>query len=204
MGYRRYVIGLASVGALIAGMQTSSASALTIGPVSTPPILTLTTEDLTLDSGVGGVGTSLPMLPLVTYKVTVSGTYSPFLPSLWNKPPGNFHVTCGTTEPAPTFPSAGLNGPVGDDAETLFATVAHKGCGSFHPPIHHDHFEIDTGSGFHHVVPVGGPYSTPQPGHTYTYLITSGELLAPAKFRIADHNYLDNYGQLKIKVQLPI
>jgi hypothetical protein len=60
-------------------------------------------------------------------------------------------------------------------------------------------FQIDTGSGFGHREPDGGPFSAPTRSHKYRYVVTGQG--APASFRFLDTPNDDNYGVLKISVK---
>ena len=127
-------------------------------------------------------------LPAGPYTVTVTGTVSD-----WNAA-----LTKGRPEPDALYPtpsSGRRSTQVGIDAETLFAQP-----GNFsHTFGHWTQFQINTGSGWAHVEPAGGPYTTPRAGHAYTYHLTSSG--APLEFRWYDPNaYPDNYGQLRITI----
>lgn len=125
----------------------------------------------------------------VTCLVTVQGTSSHW----------NLALDQGSPEADAQFPSTPggvtrVSTQVGVDPDTLFAWP------SAHPHVagHDTTFEIDTGSGFSHVEPVGGPYSTPQGGHLYQYhLVGQGQ---PVKFRINDSPLTDNYGAFQILI----
>ena len=159
-------------------------------------------ERVTLDASKGTASTDLPLLPKLTYTIKVQGTYSAYLASLWNQPAGSYFVTCGTTERAPMFPSPGANGPVGADAETLFAGIATLGCGNFKPPLQQDKFQVDYGDGPVNLVPVGGDPTTPSADHTYYYKLTVPRVIRRLTFKLKDDSYTDNYGQLKITMSV--
>lgn len=147
-----------------------------------------TTETLFLNSTVGpeGVPATTILTAGVTYLVSVQGTYS-----AWNEV-----LNMGSPEPNAMFPgsTAGRGSTeVGIDADTLFAWPSDHP----HVPGHELNFQIDLGSGFVHVEPFGGPYTTPQPDHFYSYQLV-GEGVEP-KFRIIDASP-DNYGLLKIVI----
>src|SRR3954452_21650218 len=90
----------------------------------------------------------------------VRGTASFYRPGLWEGQ--DIFVVCGTPEASPIPPSPGAAATkAGTDVETVFASPVFGGCGNFHPPIHFTNFQIDTGSVFSHVEPLGGPFSSP-------------------------------------------
>ncbi len=60
---------------------------------------------------------------------------------------------------------------------------------------------IDTGSGFDYVAPVGGPYSTPAPGHAYTYVLLGQGISSSFAFEYRDSPTYDNYGAFQINVR---
>lgn len=122
------------------------------------------------------------------YIITVQGTYSFF----------NQALTVGSPQPDAMFPTGGggrVSTQVGNDAETVFATVPL----ALKPIGHLDAFQIDLGSGLAHREPVGGPYSLPQPNYFYTYNVTGQGSVAG--FHIVDSPYTDNYGELLITIQ---
>lgn len=164
------------------------------------------TETLKLDSyktpntGVAGpVSTADTLAAGQLYNVTVRGTYSAYLPSLWLGSEAPSLLPCGAPKNAPVTPSpAGPGtGRVGADAETIFAAIERGGCNNPYPR-HHSHFQINTGTGFAHPEPVGGPVATPSADNGYSYAVTGAG--QPAAFRIEDFDTRDNYGQLTITV----
>jgi hypothetical protein len=141
-------------------------------------------------------GTPLTMattlLAGVEYVVVIEGTYS-----LWNSALGT-----GTPEANAQFPGsvAGrASTQVGLDADTDFAIKT----GSTRIIGHADllKLSLDAGSTFSHVEPVGGPYGTPQAGHLYRYAVTGQG--HPLRIRLDDINSPDNYGKLRITLQIP-
>ena len=121
------------------------------------------------------------------YRATVTGTVSNW----------NLILDHGSPEPDAMFPtsSAGRESTqVGIDAGTLFAwpTKFPHTAGSSSA------LTFDTGSGAKRLVPDGGPYTTPQPGHSYTFTIT-GEG-GPLTVRWADSPLTDNYGAFSVTI----
>jgi hypothetical protein len=142
------------------------------------------------------------------YVVTVQGTGSFHYASLWNQPsrlwknPGKRKaVICGTPEAAPMFPSPGTkSGPVGFDAETLFARpVEDKTCAADPTPRTTRRFELNDGLRWYHPTTLSGRYSAPRADHTYSYAVF-GEGHRPT-FRVRDSPVYDNYGQFKIELR---
>lgn len=155
----------------------------------------------------GPVTTAQPLAAGQTYFAVITGTASIWRPSLWAE-----HGTpgpCGTPENAPLTPSPGVtNGPVGLDAETVFAIPPRImfqdfKCGTqpfpFDTILHTTGaLQIDVGNGFSHTEPLGGPYNTPRSDHTYTYQLTGTG--APVSFRFMDFPLADNYGVFTMQV----
>lgn len=164
-------------------------------------------ETLTLDTYnpgttgyAGPVQTTEPLQPNWFYLVTVQGTFSLFPAHDWllQTP------TCGSPESAPMFPSPNTSatGPVGADAETVFAAPFRTyWCpSSITLPTPNEKLQIDTGLGFVHVAPEGGPYTSPTANHSYTYVLQGYGTTANFAFRFKDHPTSDNYGALQITV----
>ena len=147
------------------------------------------TSELTLKSG-------------KQYKIIVTGTWSRWGASYWQTLPTGWS-TCGTPERFAQIPSlVAPFGKVSSDAETNFAKLDYQpNCAStsVNSTIGATtSFEINLGSGFYHPSAVGGPFTTPAPGHVYTYRVT-GQGSKP-QFRVVDQNTQDNYGQLAIAI----
>lgn len=159
-----------------------------IAEVSSGIIAGVTAETLYLDSPVASVNTATVLASGVQYLVTVQGTYS-----IWNQV-----LDVGTPNADAMFPGSTVgrvSTQVGLDAETIFAWP-HT---TTHTAGHSSAFQINLGSGFSHVEPQGGPYSTAQPNYLYRYLVTGRG--STASFRIVDAPTTDNYGKLQIVVQ---
>ncbi len=154
-----------------------------------------------LNNGFAGpVQTSKRLKQDVYYLVRVTGTFSIWSPTDWqtNTP------ACGSPESAPMFPSSGTTatGPVGLDADTAFGAPSDSHfCATGTLPQHQSNFQIDTGGGFGYVAPLGGPYSSPTAGHTYTYVLKGTGKPVTFAFRFMDFPTADNYGSLAIRVR---
>jgi hypothetical protein len=156
----------------------------------------LDTHEAANDGFAGPAQTSDVLANGAPYDITVSGTYSFWAIGNWAS-----QSVCGTPEPAPQTPSPGVaNGPVGLDADTLFADAGPGSCAGEQVPRHSValQIEINSGSGYAHREPVGGPFTAPQPGHEYHYTV-QGQGKA-AGFRLRDNPTSDNYGVLTITV----
>lgn len=146
-------------------------------------------ETLFLPSWSSGV-TSANALPNgVTCLISVQGTSS-----AWNSALGT-----GSPEADAQFPSTPsgvtrVSTQVGLDADTAFA----KKTGSVLPLGHYNHFQINAGSGFSHIEPVGGPYTTPQAGHFYQFFVVGQGV--PVSFKLTDTPLGDNYGAYQILI----
>jgi hypothetical protein len=137
----------------------------------------------------------------VSYTVTVSGTFSPYRRSLMDGSTKGWKV-CGSPESAPMF---GTGGPVGQDAQYIFARPQSSHCD---PKYTFPHkygasaaaLKFDTGdsSGFKALAPDPGTAYNLQ--HTYTYTVTGAG--HPLQVRLEDSNYNDNYGVLHIETQV--
>lgn len=148
----------------------------------------VTQEQIYLDSLTGSVTSVTVLVSGQPYVITVQGTYS-----VWNEV-----LNVGTPNANAMFPgsTAGrVSTEVGIDAETIFAypsdANAHIG--------HTDILQMNTGSGYTHVEPQGGPYATPQPNYLYRYSITGAG--SAISFKINDTPLVDNYGKLQITIQ---
>jgi len=166
-----------------------------------------TSESLTLDTysaannGAAGPVSSVGTLAANTlYVVKVQGTWSAWAPILWT---GTLYpaIVCGTPEAAPMFPSpAGYQtGPVGVDAETIWAGIERYSCTKV-PPSEYTGFQMNLGNGFFHYEPYTGATNTPSADHSYTYVLMGQG--APISFEQVDNPTSDNYGEYHITVTL--
>lgn len=126
------------------------------------------------------------------YVITVQGTYT-----LWNAA-----LEAGAPEADAMFPgsTAGrVSTEVGLDAECIFA---YHDTGSGTSLEHEPNFQMDlanTGD-WEHIEPIDGAHAIPAESYLYTYRVTGRGSVA--SFRINDEDYSDNYGLLKILIQL--
>jgi hypothetical protein len=139
----------------------------------------------------------------VSYRVTVTGTYSPWssLRMAVETEPG--WLVCGAPESRPTFPSPGIrNGRSAADAEFRFARPERgTTCGSNALPEHRRtvRFSVDGGLTYTSVAPDGGVPASADPYHVYSYRLTGQGL--PLVVEFIDSNYADNAGQLRVTVE---
>lgn len=146
-------------------------------------------ETAWLDSRVGSVTTTTVLDNGVVYLVRVTG-------NMRHNPSAS--VDEGSPDPilfpSPTF---GADNAM-RDAEMFYAHIdpgsypEHAGTGHGSP------FELNAGSGWAHIEPDGGPFTSPEAGHEYDYRIT-GEGTA-LQARITDSILTDNNGMFKIEV----
>jgi hypothetical protein len=180
----------ALAGLLAFALVPATASAAT--PVET---VWLDMHETPNDGAAGPAQTSAPLTPNALYFVDVKGTFSTWSVNKWRFP-------CDSAfEPQPIYPSPGVeNGRVGVDAEMVFSAPRNTSPCGVPLPEHQTRFEANTGSGFRHVEAVGGPYTTPTPGHEYRYVVQGAGLTSSFGFRFRDSPTHDNYGRLKIAI----
>jgi len=115
------------------------------------------------------------------------------------------NVVCGMPERLPQTVSPGVtNYWVGADAEINFAAALppDSNCDSLESqgyPRHHTRFQVDLGSGFTHLEPLGGAPTDPAPSHRYRFLVQGQD--SPASFRWEEAQTSDDYGVLSIRVE---
>jgi hypothetical protein len=135
-----------------------------------------------------------------SYTMTVKGTASYYAPAAYRAPRRPL-VLCGKPEPRALFRSAGTaNGPVGVDAEFVFARPwTRSQCSRV--PGHWSNFQIRTSRYFFHPEPRGAIGDAPRSDHTYTYtIIGRGRVIA---FRLVDRaDAQDNYGVFRIRISI--
>lgn len=194
---------------MLGGALVAATVALAAAPAVANDDANVKNEKLSLDTfsqgGPNVVSTSKPLAAGAPYTVKVDGTVNIEPIRDWSHPGG-----CGTPDKKPKHKSPGVtNGPVGWDAETVFAIPAPFSrpgfaCIAGAVPFHSTKwyaggFQINTGAGFGHREPVDGPFSAPRSSHQYTYVVTGSG--SPASFRFADFPNDDNYGVLSVHVK---
>lgn len=126
------------------------------------------------------------------YVLVVEGTWS-----FWNEA-----LSVGTPEADAQFPGATggrVSTQVGVDAETWWSFPSDH----VHPAGHQENLELslDGGVTYAHVEPVDGPFAVAPTGHLYRYELT-GEGF-PLTVKLLDINAADNYGKIRLTLQVP-
>jgi hypothetical protein len=152
-------------------------------------------------SSATGVTTAGPLLRGVTYDVVIEGSVSAWPPEAWSS------VCAGTPSPAPRFASPGPTGPVGVDAEWVWAwpkaspSLCPDGVPSGTPPGAARHIVLRGGSGAESTSLPPALETTMTSNHAYTYrLVGTGEA---AVFLFSDSHPSDNYGEFQIQISAP-
>lgn len=183
-------ITAAAVLALAAGGTAASAA----GAASEP--LMLDTYEASNDGFAGPVSTPA-LVPGAVYMISIDGTYSFWAPRLWTGALCN-----ASSEPHPIHPSPGVpNGRAGVDPEFVFSAPKGVTSNCSANPLHSTALQMDTGTGFRHVEPVGGPAARPTAAHKYTYLVKGAGDPAVFRFQVRDGRTSENYGRLRISLR---
>lgn len=138
-----------------------------------PPPPSVTAETFTLDAAAGQATSSQSLPDGQTVTVTISGVVSNWVLPLDEGTPQD---------------GGGL------DAETIFAWPHQFP----HTAGHVTALQMNTGNGYKHVEPTGGPYQIPRSDHTYTYHLTGQG--KPLQVQWADSPLADNSGAFTITV----
>ena len=105
-------------------------------------------------------------------------------------------MVCGTPEPTPAFASAGGTGPVGLDAEFVFARPWDpQECTRWPLPRKWTQFQANAGAGWSHPMGISLTYPNPVPSptHTYEYGIRVSSTHHTIAFRLLDKATLDRH-----------
>lgn len=163
----------------------------------------LLVESFFYDSHDKNITSSLALEAGRTYLLTLRGTFSFWTPRQWGEWLGdNSERICwGVSEEFPLYPSQELNGAVGFDPEFTFAIPIYPGgCedGPLDPrPITRLQTSTDAGGTFAQLPPTREEYNSK---HSYQYLTTgSGQ---PLVLAILDSGVQDNYGQIRVWIEL--
>lgn len=164
---------------------------------SEPPADTvwLDTYETPNDGAAGPVMTRQTLQDDLFQVITVDGTFT-----AWPKP-----LDCGVSEPI-RYASPSARRPdarAGIDAETVLAQPC-SASGAFprhNPVLRMNLAGTSASSDYHHVEPVGGPYTSPQADHTYTYIVRGQNHPASFSFLVRDGVTSDNAGMLRIQVR---
>lgn len=184
---------------------------MTVGLACAVPAMAVATptssqrDTLKLDSYSKGAipsgTTSFKLSKDTWYVATVSGTMSYWAPINYTKPQRPYKIVCGAADNSAAYSgSQGGNGPVGLDAEFVFARPWTKSkCAQAHLPMHWSNFQASTGGAWAHPQTLGATPTAPTADHTYNYvLLGHGKA---AQFRLTDIYYRDNYGILRVSVR---
>ena len=135
------------------------------------------------------------------YVATVRGTISYYAAINYTSLQAPWKVLCGKAKRVPMFPGAGGSGPVGNDAEYIFAQPQTAACRSL--PTRWENLQANAGGGWRHpeVLTLKG-LKGPRPNHTYDYAVTGAD--KRLKFRLVDPDSRDNYGVFLIDVRTAV
>ncbi len=209
----RHVATFALLGCLACGGRTNLFMGVSDSGGTAPPSVQdggAASEVLyLLPSSATGVTTTAPLLAGATYEVIVQGTISVWTYSSWA------NVCAGTPAPAPLFPSPGVTGPVGVDAEWVWAwpdsspSLCPGGRPDATPPVAQRKVRIQTNGDapFGELPP---PVETAMTAdHAYTYLLTGEGEAATFLVTATGHNpdgsphvydRSEYYGELRIQI----
>ena len=187
-------------------MLVAACAVPSLAAAATPRTIAQQTDTMKLDSyskgSIPSGKTSFKLSKDTWYVATVSGTLSYWAPINYTKPQHPYKIVCGTPDSSAWYSSAseGGNGPVGLDAEFVFARPWTKNkCAQAHLPMHWSNFQVTTGGAWDHPQTLGAAPTAPTADHTYNYvLLGHGKA---AQFRLTDIYYRDNYGILWVSVR---
>ncbi len=186
---------------LIVAVLALAAFGVAGGASADPPSETVYLDIQSIGGQPASVSSDQPLEAGRQYTLVVSGTVSIWPAEAWGK-----KYQCGTSEPFPQTPSPGRdNGPVGIDAEVLFAmTRPRSNCANEALP--RPAAEVfpgrgvvyDLGSGSQRLVPRGGQPTQPTRDHAYIYdLVGQG---APLTATYTARHGSDDYGVLTLTI----
>ncbi len=135
------------------------------------------------------------------YVATVSGTFSYYGAINYVVPQAPWTTLCGTPEAEPAYSSAGGSGPVGFDAEFVFARPwTEEACAQANLPVQWVNFQMKNGGAWAHptALDVSDP-AAPNSNHTYEYALVGQK--RRVAFRLFDIRTRDNYGSLRISIR---
>jgi hypothetical protein len=195
------VLGAALSLVVAAPAVAATSSATVTAVVSGEAKLVLDSHDSD-DGRYAGPVTSPVLQAGKLYVAEVNGTISYYSRSTWLGPTAPWDDICGNPDDRPQIGSPGLrNGPVGMDAEVVFARPCFGPDGAKTPkPGRWDNFEFKTNNFFYHSPAVGGPFTSASWSHAYDYVLRGFD--KPAQFRLRDiPGTADNYGRLAITIR---
>jgi hypothetical protein len=109
-----------------------------------------------------------------------------------------WHIMCGVPQRAPMFSSAGGSGPIGNDAEFIFALpLVGRSCAGQKLPRPYTNFQANLGHGWNHPSVLSRQRLVkPSRSHTYAFALTGAG--RPVSFRLIDPDTRDDYGSFQI------
>jgi hypothetical protein len=135
------------------------------------------------------------------YVATIQGTLSYYAAIDYTAIQVPWQAMCGTPLSAPMFSAPGGSGPVGNDAEFIFAQPTKlASCASVKLPVHWENLQVNLGAGWYHPKLLSAkPLNAPTASHSYEYALIGGN--RPASFRLTDPDTRDDYGSLHISIR---
>jgi hypothetical protein len=135
------------------------------------------------------------------YVATIEGTVSYYAAINYLAIQSPWAVMCGVPVSAPIFSAAGGSGPVGNDAEFIFAQPSKlAACAGQQLPAHWTNLQVNVGAGWSHPKLLSvGALDAPTPSHTYEYALIGRH--KQASFKLIDPDTQDDYGSLHISIR---
>jgi hypothetical protein len=135
------------------------------------------------------------------YVATVQGTLSYYAAIDYTAIQPPWEVMCGVPDGAPMFGGPGGSGPVGNDAEFIFAQPTKLAtCATEVFPRHWFNLQANLGAGWSHPKLLSaGALNAPTASHSYEYALVGRH--KPASFRLTDPDTRDDYGSLHVSIR---
>jgi hypothetical protein len=135
------------------------------------------------------------------YVATVQGTLSYYAAIDYTAIQPPWEAMCGVPASAPMFGGPGGSGPVGNDAEFIFAQPTKlASCATEVFPRHWFNLQVNVGAGWSHPKLLSaGALNAPTASHSYEYALVGRH--KPASFRLTDPDTRDDYGSLHISIR---
>jgi hypothetical protein len=135
------------------------------------------------------------------YVATIQGTVSYYAAINYLDIQVPWKAMCGAPASAPMFSAPGGSGPVGNDAEFIFAQPTKlASCTGQHLPAHWTNLQVNVGAGWSHPNALSlGALNAPTASHSYEYPLIGRH--KPASFRLVDPDTQDDYGSFHISIR---
>jgi hypothetical protein len=135
------------------------------------------------------------------YVATIQGTISYYAAINYLAIQAPWGSMCGVPVSAPMFNAPGGSGPVGNDAEFIFAQPTKLGsCATVHLPEHWTNLQANVGAGWSHPKLLTlGALNAPTASHSYEYALVGRH--KQASFKLIDPDTRDDYGSLHISIR---